>query len=69
MGSYQLPIDTYGPSLTVFELFSRLLKRFSSASPSVRPFFGKTDILVNKMLMLFALYTFHIRRFTLSHFK
>ena len=34
MGSYLLPIDTYGLSLTVFELFSWLQKR---VRPPVRP--------------------------------
>ena len=36
--SYNLPIDTYGLSVTVFELFSWIRKRFRpSARPSVRP--------------------------------
>ena len=34
MGSYYLPIDIYGLSLTVFQLFSLLQKHFR---PSVRP--------------------------------
>ena len=35
MGFYGLPIDTYGPSLTVFELFRWLQKHFClSAHPS-----------------------------------
>ena len=52
MGFYQLPIDTYRLSLTVFELLSWLLKRFR---PSVRQFLSKSDNLVNKMRMSFAL--------------
>ena len=35
VGSYQLPIDTYGISLTIFELFSYL--QSVSAHPPVRP--------------------------------
>ena len=34
-GSYQLPVDAYGLSLTVFVLFRWLQKRF--ARPSARP--------------------------------
>ena len=34
IGSYQLPIDTYGLYFTFFELFTWLQKRFR---PSVRP--------------------------------
>ena len=33
MYSYKLPTDTYGLSLTVFELFSWLQKRFRPADP------------------------------------
>ena len=32
-----VPIDTYGPSLTVLELFSRLQKRLASNRPSDPP--------------------------------
>ena len=44
VGSYLLPIDTYGQSPTVFELFSWLQKRFRPPDRlSVRPRYDDED--------------------------
>ena len=55
MGSCQLPIDTYGLSLTIFELFNWLQKRFQPVHPFAN-FLAKIDSLVNKMRIYFELY-------------
>ena len=49
MGSYLLPIDTYGLSHTVFELFGWLQKRFR---PSARP--SDQDTMTNTALEAIA---------------